>query len=441
MVLHLLLPGIHAHFRSYLQASIEKSWTLAHEEFLLSLECFSVAALLYWLAVVVGSIEKQQDMPKQDLYDLSTMEAYSFAPGRPRQETKEQKRERLRKQTKEKRRKALLFQKNVSSPLSKTNWCILPHHLLQGYEFWIHILRGESFLTKRQSLLEEIDRMNKPIVPVEGFDRSIGEKFRNEYLVKAQHVLSFLHQNQKLRWIFKRFFTKARIQRFAPLNEKDPITLDSITQPIQFPSFRLRKQYIFEAKPFVRHLHNKLLHNDGQIPTPLYPKNPFTNELFSLPQMMSLIEQARQYGHSSWAIESFVASRYDIVSFSILHSKPLRLHAFRDTMAHVTDWDAIDILYDFIKSQHEVHDEPFMSVRYKWALVHAPHADRIVAWRKLCLKWYETDILLEDASMKLSFFREVETKTLPLCDIPNDLRDLKLNKNKPNLSVDGSRSS
>ncbi len=409
----------------------------------MSLECFSVAALLYWLAAFVGSIDEQQGTPKHPPKKVEIMESLSFAPGKPPPETKQQKKERLRKKQEQKRREAnrrLRKTQEFSSSLLKPAWCILPHHLLRGYEFWINILKGDTFFTKRQSLLEEIQRIKTPSVPVEGFDTSLHEMFRNEYVVKAQHVMSFLYQNQKLRWMFKRFFSQVRIRRFPPLNERDPITLDSITEPIQFPSFRQRKYYAFEAKPFAKHLHNKLIHHDGQIPTPLFPKNPFTNEPFTVPQIISLIDQARCYGHTSWAIEAFIASRYDIASFSIINSKPLRLHALRQTMAHVTDWDAIDILYDFMKSQHDTHDEPFMSVPYKWALHHAPYASRLVAWRKLCLKWYETDILLDDSSLKLSFFQGIEIKTLPLCDTPNDLRDLKLSKSKSRVSTDGSRS-
>jgi hypothetical protein len=373
------------------------------------------------------------------------MESSSFAPGKPPPETKHQKKERLRKKQEQKRRETnrrLRQTQEVSSSLLKPSWCILPHHLLHGYEFWIHILKGDTFFTKRQSLLEEIHRMETPSAPVEGFDASRGTTFRNEYLVKAQTVMSFLYQNQMLRWMFKRFITQVRIRRFPPLNEKDPITLDSITEPIQFPSFPQRKYYVFEAKPFAKHLHNKLVHHDGQIPTPLFLKNPFTNEQFTVPQVMSLIEQARRYGHTSWAIESFIASRYNVARFTILHSKLLRLHAFRTTLSKVDDWDSKDTLFEFIKMHHEIHEEPFYNPRYRWAITHAPHAPRIVAWRKLCLKWYETDILIEDPGTKVKFFTEVETRTLPLCDIPNDLKELKFQKQKHTSleSTDGSRS-
>lgn len=60
MVLHLLLPGIHVQLKNSLQVYTKRPWTLAHEDFLLSLEYFSAAALLYSIAVVVGYIEGRE---------------------------------------------------------------------------------------------------------------------------------------------------------------------------------------------------------------------------------------------------------------------------------------------------------------------------------------------------------------------------------------------
>lgn len=372
------------------------------------------------------------------------METPSFQPGRAPRETKEQKKERLRNQRlrlrKEKERKArkgLPFKYIESKP----SWLILPYHLTKGFEFWLVTLPGETFLQKRKSLLDEIERMKKPSPKVDGFDTTSNENFRKEYLVKAQTVMSFLYQNQKLRWIFKNFFTKLRIERFESANDVDPITLEQIGEAIRFPSFTQRKLYVFEAKPFARNLHNKLINNDGHIPDPLPPKNPLTNEQFTLAQTISLIAQTRKYGHSSWAIEAFIASRYDVASFAIINSKPLRLHALRTTMAKVDDWDSIDTLYDFIKTQHAIHNAVFSMSIYKWAVNHATKEQRIQDWRKLCLKWYEVDILMDDASSKLDLFRVIEAKTLRLCSKPDELTSLRVRKAKSPATSDGSRSS
>lgn len=443
MVLHLLLPGIHAQLVNCLQSYTGKSLPLAHEEFLLSLECFLAAALLYCFAAAVGSIEKRLVMPKQKSKILNTMEQHSFSLGRPRQETKTQKKERLQRKKEEKRKELLRKQKRQQDyvPLPhRPKWLLLPPHVTKGFEFWIMTMKGDTFLEKKATLTNDIQKWKEPIQSTFGFDTSRTIHLHKDYVEKAKVVLSLLYQNQAIRWRFKRFFTKLRIQRFKQCNEVDPITMESIREPIRFPSFSQRKLYVFEAKPFAKHLHNKLVQNDGHIPDPQLMKNPLTNEFFTVSQIISLIEQVKRFGYSSWAIEAFRACRYDLSSFSLINSKPLRLHAVRNVMAKVDDWDCIDTVYDFIKSQHALHDEVFRVDIYKWAVNRAPHESRIESWRKMCLKWYEVDILIEDPDLKHRMFRKIEEKTLLLCTRPNELSALRRQKTKSSASTDGSSS-
>jgi hypothetical protein len=440
MVFHLLFPGIHAQLKNSLQISTGKPLSLAHEEFLLSLECFSLAALFYLLAAVAGSIEKQEDMLKHSFLSIVTMELPRFAIGRPRQESKQQRKERIRKEKERKKKKQRI-------PLCYTlerrpPWFILPPQTSKGLAFWIHTLKGDTFLSKKKTLLEDIERIKQPQESPWNFDSSLHETHQKNFLERADIVMNLLDENQRIRWIFKRFLTKIRDNGLQTLNDTDPITLESIKEPIYVSSFSRRKRYRFEAQSFAKHFHKRLLHNDGQVPLPLCPKNPFTNEEFTTAQLIGLLGQCRKHGYSSWTMEAFVSCRYDLLQFVTLHSKPLRLYAIRETMKHITSWEAIDTLYDFIKCQHEIHEETFYTATYKWALHHAPHADRIVAWRKLCVKWYETEILIDDPSMKLGFFRHVESKTFPLCDKPTDLQALKLTLRKKKSSdvIDGSSS-
>jgi hypothetical protein len=445
MVLHLLLPEIHVHFRNCLQASTTKPWSLAHEDFLCSLECFSVAALLYWLAVVVGCIEKQQDIPKQNCEILCTMETCSFAIGRPRHETKLQKRERLYRIAKEKRRNEMRKRTYQPIPIpipTRPSWLLLPSHITKGFGFWLLTLKGDTYLEKRATLLTDLKRNDEPIQCIYKFDTSLSEQFRRDYKDKALLVMDLLYQNQCLRWIFKRFFTRLRIQRFQVCNEVDPITMDGIKESIQVPLFSQRKIYRFEATPFLKHLHNRLVHCDGHISRPQPMKNPLTNEVFTTAQLMSLLAQAKRYGYSSWAIEAFSASQYNLSRFMLIYTKPLRLHALKTTMANVTSWDSTDTLFDFIKSQHMIHEEVFRQPMYTWAVHKAPYSSRIVSWRKLCVQWYEMDILVDDFDTKERILRGLEAKTLQLCDRPHELEMLRNQMRKANSppSSDGSRS-
>lgn len=427
----LLFPGIHAQLVNSIQSYTGKLLPLAHEEFLLSLECFSVALLFYWLAALTGCIDEREDILKQNCQDKVSMERPSFSIGLPRRETKQQKKERLRKKREEKRKEKLKKERRLQGyqPIpQRPPWLLLPYDVTKGLELWIVTLKGDTFLQKRKTLLEQIKHAKEPIVPVNGFDPSFGEAQKTYFLEKAKEVMRLLVENQRIRWIFKRWFTQFRVKRFAPLNSCDPITLEPIVESAWFPSFTQRKIYAFEAKPFSKYLHNALVHNEGHIPDTLSPKNPLTNEVFTLNQLMSLIGQSRKYGHSSWAIEAFIASRYDITSFMTINTKPLRLHALRTTMAKVDDWDSIDTLYDFIKSQHAAHDIPFCMSLYKWAVAHATKEARIESWRKMCLKWYEVHILIDDENTRDTYLDAIKGKTRGLCSRPEELTALRKKK-------------
>jgi hypothetical protein len=328
-------------------------------------------------------------------------------------------------------------------PLSpKPSWLLLPSHITKGFGFWLLTLKGDTYLEKKATLLTDIKRNDEPIPCIYKFDTSFSEQLRRDYKDKALLVMDLLYQNQCLRWVFKRFLTRLRIQRFQVCNEVDPITMDVITQPIQVPLFSHRKVYRFEATPFLHHLHNRLVHCDGHISRPQQMKNPLTNELFTTAQLMSLIAQAKRYGYSSWAIEAFCECQYKLSRFILIYSKPLRLHALKTTMANVTSWDSTDTLYDFIKSQHMLHEEVFRQPIYTWALHNAPYSSWIGSWRKLCVQWYEVDILVDDIDTKAMIFCGLEAKTLTLCHRPRELEILRtqMRKAKSPPSSDGSRS-
>ncbi len=439
-----LLQGIHAATKNFLQVFTKKSLTLAQEEFLLSLEFFLAAALFYWAAVFVGVFEKQQDTLKPNSRFLSKMELPHFALGSLPKETKRQKRERLQKQREQKRKDALRKQrlKVVFDPVSKkSHWFLLPSHRVEGLDFWIHTLKGNSFLEKRSSLLQSIEMMKTPEKPVLGFDPAFGEKMRKEYLVKAQKVMSYLHENQMLRWKFKPFFTNWRIQRFRKINDTDPITLEPFKQPVFVYEFSQQKTYRFEAESIAKHIHKQLAKNDGQIPTPQPPRNPLTNTFFRIEQVISILKQCKAFGFSSWILEAFVSSRYDITSFLAIYTKPLRLNALKTSMADEGSWDFIDTMSDFIQSQHTLHGKSYSKVTYEWAITHASEEDRMKRWKKLCLKWYETDIVVDDPDAKEVFLGVIESKTKSLCDPPVELVALRQRRKTMRLAeANGSRS-
>jgi hypothetical protein len=127
-----------------------------------------------------------------------------------------------------------------------------------------------------------------------------------------------------------------------------------------------------------------------------------------------------------------------MMSFLAIHTKPLRLHALKRSMSDEGGWDFIDTMRDFIQSQHTFHGKTYSKVTYEWAITHALHERRMENWKKLCLKWYETDIIIDDEPTKDKFLGIIEAKTKLLCTPPIELVELK-NRRK-SLRVEGNGS-
>lgn len=326
--------------------------------------------------------------------------------------------------------------KSSSIYLPRPVWRILPLHQCLGFALWIDLLQGDSFYEKEISLREDIEKHSSPSQTAWNMNNEFVETQRLDYLNKAHQVMGLLYKNQKIRWIMKRFLSKYRISKFQKVNEEDPITLEAFKQPIYVVSWIQRKIYTFEASTLARHIHKQLLHNIGHIAQPISPKNPLTNEIFSFAQLLSFLDQCRLYGKTFWTIEAFIQSRYDMATFTLTHSKALRLNALKVTMSNVEDWDCIDTLYDFIKSQHHYHQRSFYINTYKWAVNHAQREGIMMKWNKLCVKWYEIDILIDDYDTKRRFFDDIYRKTEVLCASAKDIYELR----KSSTLVDGSRS-
>jgi hypothetical protein len=339
-----------------------------------------------------------------------------FHPGKVAKLTKEQKRKREMQKLREKRRKE---RKSSYAPVEKRpRWFLLPSPI--QHSFLIDTLSGDTFITKMKALQEygQIWKdMKSDLFPSYKPDSKILESIRQS---KTQ-CKKLIIDNQILRWKFKRFVTKWRLRRFRELNDTDCITLNPIVEAIRISNFALRLFYVFEASTLLSHIHRQLLHHDGSIPDPLMPKNPYTNELFSLGQLLNIRQQCKTKKESNWSLEAFAKSNYNIETFLQYNRKRLRMHAMKSILFSYKDYDGIDTLLNFIETQHDEHNAVFQKGLYRWCLMHIPEESRICKWRRLCLEYYEREILAEDDSGRDNAFFYIQTKTGTLCSPPVEL--------------------
>lgn len=329
-----------------------------------------------------------------------------FEQGMAPSYTKQQLRELQRRQRRQKQRGVL-----SSEPLQKRQtWFLLPCDL--NVLMTISLLSGDSFFQKRVSL--------------EGYDSffpktSVDSSFLERTLLHKQICRDFLEQNQRVRWILKPFLMKWLVKRCKKVNEIDFITLSPIEYPVVSIHFQMRTSYTFEALSIANDIHKKLLHHDGQIPVPVCPRNPYTNNEFTLSEILDIYRQCKRYGKMSWAFESFIKAGMNIGRFLEYQRKPLRIHAIRSILRDTTDWDGNDLLLNFIECHHDEHESPFKKRLYRWCLLHMPEEPRLKSWRRLCFQYYEKDILAEDNDQRDCLFYSVKAMTGELCAPPYEL--------------------
>lgn len=360
------------------------------------------------------------DMPKQNPHDLQQMQvlAYEsnnlrFHPGVAPKVTKEEKRRKERERMKRKKRTIHHFREPIQT------WRILPCEIEMS--FFIDILSGTTFLQKMKSLETYGSFQLAPKVCPFFPNFKPNPKLVAEIHERKKVGRALLLKNQHLRWIFKRFVTKWRVKRFRFVNDTDFITLSPIENPIHIYNFSNRCQYSFDAKSLLQHIHKRLLHHDGQIPQPLFPMNPFTNESFTLGQMIGISSAMKAQGQSTWVTEAFARSKFQTEHLLNHYRKPLRLHALKSILYDYTDWDGIDLLLNFIETHHDEHTATFHKNLYTFFLREMPDEVKIQNWRRLCRQYYEEDILAEDEDQRDTAFFRVRRKTEPLCAPPHDL--------------------
>ena len=340
----------------------------------------------------------------------------SFHPGAQPKLTKQEKRKRDLERRREKERQLRRSQPRphfIPNPL----WRILPCEF--QIAFMIDTLRGNTYFEKLESLEEygSILLKKSSLLP----DFKVNSDFTDKIQTLKMEAKAKMAENQTFRWKFKRFLSRWRISRFKQINENDYITMAPIEKQIVLYDFSTRSKYLFESTSILQDIHKKLLHHYGPIPTPLFPRNPYTNEHFTMAQLLSIQQQCKRVGNASWILEAFCKSKLSIPCFLQVQRKSLRLHAMKSILYDYTDYEGNALFINFIESQHEEHNAQFNKALYRWCLLKIPEDPKIQKWRSFCKEYYEEDILAEDETQREDCFLRIARKTGELCAPPHDL--------------------
>ena len=156
-------------------------------------------------------------------------------------------------------------------------WRIIPCSSTQAIT--IDTLPGNSYITKKQGIKEFGHIYLNPPKSTFVFPTFESSKKMSTLLRELRDSCApLIEENQRLRWIFKRFLNKWRFQNAKRVNDIDFCTLEAFKIPVFLMNFPKKTLHTFEADSILSDIHKKLLQHSGQIPTPIAPRNPYTNE-------------------------------------------------------------------------------------------------------------------------------------------------------------------
>ncbi len=159
--------------------------------------------------------------------------------------------------------------------------------------------------------------------------------------------------------------------------------------PVYIYDWLNRSKYVFEARSLFRDFRTKLGNHDELFVEPKEPRNPFTNQVLSAGQVHFTMEALRSAGQTDWLLESYRSVHYSVDAFKKKFKHPLGLHALKRVFSNPTTDECVDLLFDYIYSEHEQHDATLRRQDvWLWFLRNRPHYPRIAAWRGWCHAYY-----------------------------------------------------
>jgi hypothetical protein len=211
-------------------------------------------------------------------------------------------------------------------------------------------------------------------------------------------VQANLFIEMRIRWALRRLVHRFRIRRIdrLPLVMTDPITFSPIVNAITVYDRALKRKFVFDAKPLVKHVTNCLFRHEQLVPCSKAPFNVITNRPFTWEQLLSITQQVIRAGISSGHLPPFQAHSFDIQRWKTYKGPDLLIAAIKDEIFNHDSIDGREVLIDFLIGR--LRDlrilvlpefEDILSDAIEWFPSHSV----VQTLRSLCLRYYEANIL------------------------------------------------
>jgi len=171
-------------------------------------------------------------------------------------------------------------------------------------------------------------------------------------------------------------------------NTEDPVTLEVPKKPIVVIDFKNRISFVYEALTLQKAIENRLLLSDYMFPEPSVPVNLLTNEPFTYGQLVSVANQCKKYGYSSWIIDSFKELNANLELFLIYNKQKLKVEAIKSYFKK-SSFYLREIAIDYFNSEADYSELPDEQIsRFIRAYDTTPDMPIIQKWIGITREYY-----------------------------------------------------
>lgn len=191
-------------------------------------------------------------------------------------------------------------------------------------------------------------------------------------------------------------------------NTEDIVTLESPKNPVYIVDLVGRCAYVFEAKTLKNTFEIKFLLSDYMFPEPEAPCNPLTNQMLTVGQLISCIEQMQGHGVFSWILDRYRKGGFSMIKFERSFRQYLKMKAIAYHFDYQVE-DSMETVVDYFQlhaEDAEMADD--IIERFIFYMKKNTRTKTVRNWRTLVKQYYIAKELNETTTLALIIKRTDE---------------------------------
>jgi len=314
--------------------------------------------------------------------------------------------------------------KPIILPEYNTNFNILPSNLFHPIVYF-HLKEFPRNFLERNAHLESRYPLYSPIAGMLSTpNTSVSFCWSKE---KSLALRNAVKRIMRARFLFRKLLHHARTKKLSKVNTTDLYTGEVPKKPINITDWKGQHIYTFEAQTLMKDITLRLTHHDGFFEFTQPPRNLFTNEPLTQSQIIGVWNSLNEAGIPvSTAFVLFRRSRYNLDKYVRENIVFLKITALRNIMNTPSCYDYNERMLDFIKYSYHVESIDCDLSIYKFVMYNKPDHSIILKWKKLCYRYYESEILYQGNTIKIDQIKDgVLDDTYELLENETALRNFK----------------